>query len=1101
MFHQLRNLSKKLVAIPVLLLTLCALTGWSFTASAAPAPDTATGVVLDQDGEPMPGASVMVLGTTLGASTDIDGKFSIANVRNGASIRISYVGCKPVTVKWEGTPLAVSLEDDVESLDEVVVVGFGQQKKVNLTGAVSAVSAKELSNRPVSSVSDALQGLVPGLNVLSSNLGGQLNGTRTMNIRGTGTIGTGSSVTPLILIDGMEGALETVNPQDVESISILKDASASSIYGIRAAGGVILVTTKKGKEGKVTVNYNDSFRFSHVIRMPEKMDSYNYAIMMNEGSINNGGGQWLPDSKVEQIKNYLANPTGPSMFRNPNTNYWEVWDVVDIIPIANVDWLDEHFGKTGFTQEHNLSVNGGSEKVNYYFSGNVLDQEGILRYGDDRLRRYTLNGRASIKITDWLTFGYSTRWWRNDYDAPSLIGDNGSNQFYHDVMRYWNMIPVKDPNNHYVRESYIPALTEGGRFKKNQDQFDQQFSINATPLAGLNIHGEFNYRTYSQNIHRYYFQTYSYDVDDQPYANKASAMPTNTSVYDYNYKQNYFNPNVYADYNFKVNEDNNFKVMAGFQAEWLNYKNFSAQRTDILNDIPWLDTTNGTASVSGGTATWSTAGWFGRINYDYKGRYLVEGNIRYDGTSRFRSGRRWSTSPSFSLGWNIAQEEFMQGLRPTVNTLKLRGSWGRLGNQNTNNWYPTYSNMGYSANSYGWLIGGEKPTYATQPSLVASSLTWEKNQTWDIGLDWGLFNNRLTGSFDYYQRKTLDMVGPGPDLPDVLGASVPNVNSVSMTSKGWEITIGWRDRIQDFTYGISANLADYQITIDDYDNNPSSLLSIGTGQHGPYYKGAKLGNIWGFKVIGIAKTQEEMDAHLDALDAAYTAKNGHAPAQPRRGQSALGSNWAAGDLMYADLDGDGLVNTGSNTEGNHGDRVIVGNNTPRYSFGINLDAQWKGFDLKVFFQGVGKRDYWADGAVFTGPCANNQWQAAGLVQHLDYFRPEGTTNPLGPNVDAYYPRPNWGGGKNFQVSDRYIQNAAYGRLKNVTIGYTIPQNITRKAYIENLRVFFSGENLATITSFTGTGDPELVDSYYNAYGYGKVYPLQRVLSFGLNVTF
>ncbi len=333
------------------------------------------------------------------------------------------------------------------------------------------------------------------------------------------------------------------------------------------------------------------------------------------------------------------------------------------------------------------------------------------------------------------------------------------------------------------------------------------------------------------------------------------------------------------------------------------------------------------------------------------------------------------------------------------------------------------------------------------------------------------------------------------------GASVPNVNSVSMTSKGWEITIGWRDRIQDFTYGISANLADYQITIDDYDNNPSSLLSIGTGQHGPYYKGAKLGNIWGFKVIGIAKTQEEMDAHLDALDAAYTAKNGHAPAQPRRGQSALGSNWAAGDLMYADLDGDGLVNTGSNTEGNPGDRVIVGNNTPRYSFGINLDAQWKGFDLKVFFQGVGKRDYWADGAVFTGPCANNQWQAAGLVQHLDYFRPEGTTNPLGPNVDAYYPRPNWGGGKNFQVSDRYIQNAAYGRLKNVTIGYTIPQNITRKAYIENLRVFFSGENLATITSFTGTGDPELVDSYYNAYGYGKVYPLQRVLSFGLNVTF
>ena len=1087
MYHYLRNLSKKLVALPALLLTLCALTGWSFSASASPVPDApCTGVVLDQTDEPMPGASVMVLGTTMGTSTDIDGKFSIANVKPGATIRVSFVGCKPATVKWEGTPLTIKLEDDVETLDEVVVVGFGQQKKVNLTGAVSAVSSKELQNRPVSSVSDALQGLVPGLNVLSSNLGGQLNGTRSMNIRGTGTIGTGSNVTPLILIDGMEGDLETVNPQDVESISVLKDASASSIYGIRAAGGVILVTTKKGKEGKVTVNYSDSFRWSHVTRMPEKMDSYNYAIMMNEGSINAGGGQWLPDEKVAQIKKYMETGQGPTMFRNPNTNYWEVWDVVDIIPIANVDYLQEHFGKTSFSQEHNVSVNGGTDKVNYYFSGSLLSQEGILRYGDDRQRRYTLNGRASIKLTDWLTFGYSTRWWRNDYNGPSLIGDNASNQFYHDVMRYWNLIPTIDPNGHYVRESYIPALTEGGRFLKNQDQLDQQFSFNINPLKGLNLHGEFNYRTYSQNVHRYYLQTYSYDVDNVIYANKASAMPSNPYVYDYNYKQNYFNPNVYADYSFTLNEDHNFKVMGGFQAEWLNYKSFSAQRTDIINDRPWLDTTGGTASVSGGTATWSTAGWFGRINYDYKGRYLVEGNIRYDGTSRFRSGRRWSTSPSFSLGWNIAQEEFAQGLRPTVNTLKLRGSWGRLGNQNTNSWYPTYTQIGYTPNNYGWLINDKKPSSATAPGLVANSLTWETNQTWDIGFDWGLFNNRFTGSFDYYQRKTMDMVGPGPDLPDILGTSVPNVNSISMTSKGWEVTVNWRDRIQDFSYGIGLNLSDYQITIDDYDNNPGKNLGIGqpNGQNGPYYKGAKLGNIWGYKVIGIAKTQEEMDAHLAKVD-----------------QSALGSQWSAGDIMYADINGDGKVNTGENTADKSGDRVVIGNTTPRYSFGINLDAQWKGFDVKIFFQGVLKRDYWADGAVFTGPCANNQWQAAGLVQHLDYFRPEGTTNPLGANVNAYYPRPNWGGGKNFQRSDRYLQNAAYGRLKNVTVGYTLPQSITRKAYIENLRIFFSGENLATITDFTGTGDPELVDAYFSAYGFGKVYPLQRVLSFGLNVTF
>jgi TonB-linked SusC/RagA family outer membrane protein len=1044
---------------------------------------TCKGTVSDSEGEPMVGASVVVLGTTIGGSTNIDGQFSLANVPMGSSIRISYVGFEPVTLTWNGQDLNVELKDN-NLLDEVVVVGFGTQKKVNLTGAVSTVSAKEIANRPISSVADALQGVVPGLNVMSSSLGGQINGTRSMNIRGTGTIGTGASVTPLILIDGMEGALETVAPQDVENISVLKDASASSIYGSRAAGGVILVTTKKGKEGRVSVSYSDSFRWSHNIRMPKKMSSYDYAVMMNEGSINNGGGQWLPDAKVQQIKDYMSNPSMTSMFRNPNTNYWEVWDVVDIIPIANTDWLEEHFGKTPFSQEHNISVTGGTEKVNYYFSGNLLDQEGLLRYGDDRLRRYTLTGRASIKITDWLTFGYSTRWWRNDYNAPSLIGDSGSNQFYHDVMRYWNMIPVTDPNGHYVRESYIPALTEGGRFKKNQDQLDQQFVFNINPLEGLNIKAEFNYRTYNQAIHRYFFQTYSYDVDDQPYANKASSMPSNPYVYDYTRRQNYFNPNVYADYSWSINEMHNFKVMAGFQAEWLNYKGVTTQRTGIINDIPWIDTTNGTATVGGNTNTWSTAGWFGRINYDFAGRYLVEANLRYDGTSRFRSGSRWAFSPSFSLGWNLAQENFFEDLRAKVNTLKLRGSWGRLGNQNTNSWYPTYSNMGYSANSYGWLINGEKPTYATQPSLVASTLTWEKNQTWDVGLDWGFLNNRLTGSFDYYQRKTLDMVGPGADLPDVLGASVPNVNSVSMTSRGWEITLGWRDRVSDFTYGVSLNLSDYQITIDDYSNNPGKSLGIGTNQHGPYYKGAKLGSIWGFKTIGIAKTQEEMDAHLASAN-----------------QNALGSKWMAGDIMYADLNGDGVVNTGENTADKSGDRVIIGNNTPRYQFGVTLDAQWKGFDIRVFFQGILKRDYWADGAVFTGPCANNQWQAAGLEQHLDYFRASDTTNPLGPNVDSYYPRPNWGGGKNFQVQDRYLQNAAYARLKNVTVGYTLPKAITHKAYIENLRVYLSGENLATITSFTGTGDPELVDSYYSAYGYGKVYPLQRVLSVGLNVTF
>lgn len=1087
MYHKITEKRKWLPGILASLFLLCMFALPSFTASAQNASETATGTVIDEFGDPMIGVTVMVEGTTKGTATDIDGKFTISGVKIGQTLLFQMVGCTPEQRKWEGTPINLTMYDDTQALNEIVVVGFGTQKRANLTGAVSTVTSAELSNRPVSSVSDALQGLAPGLNVTAPSTGGNLSATRSMNIRGTGTIGTGAAVTPLILIDGMEGALETVNPQDVENISILKDAAASSIYGSRAAGGVILVTTKKGKEGRISVNYSDSFRWRHNIRMPKKMDSYNFAIVMNEGSINAGNGQWLPDSKVEQIKNYMETGQGPTMFENTLNGHWEVWDYPNILPIANTDWLDEHFGKSPFSQEHNITINGGSEKVNYYFSGNLLDQEGILRYGNDNSQRYNLTGRVNLQLTKWLSFGYATKWWRNQYDAPSLIGVASSNQFYHDVMRYWPLIPTTDPNGHYVRESYIPALLDGGRYKRTQDQFDQQFNFLITPLPGLTINAEFNYRSTHNNVHRYYFNTYSYSVDDVAYKDNAAAMPANSSVYDYNYRSNYFNPNVYATYSWTVKEDNNFKVMAGFQAERLNYKDFEAQRTDVLNDIPWLDTTNGTANVAGYTATWATAGWFGRVNYDYKGRYLVEGNIRYDGTSRFRRGSRWSWSPSFSLGWNVAQEKWFEDAADKVQILKLRYSWGKLGNQNTNSWYPTYSNMGYSAGTYGWLVNNQKQTVATPPGLVASSLTWEKNRTWDIGLDWGLISNRLWGSFDFYNRKTMDMVGPGPDLPSVLGATVPNVNSISMTSKGWELTIGWRDRVRDFNYGISFNLSDYQITIDEYDNNPNKSLSIGqpNGQNGPYYKGAKLGNIWGFTTVGIAKTQEEMNAHLAQVNQSIIASSG----------------WSAGDIMYADLDGDGRLSQGNYTADDSGDWTIIGNSTPRFSYGINVDMQWKGFDLRVFMQGIGKRDYWASDAVFTGPFANNQWQAVALEQHLDYFRPADTTNPLGPNLDSYYPRPNWSGGRNFQRQTGYLQDASYFRLKNVTIGYTIPQSITRKAYIENLRIYFSAENLATITNFTGTGDPELVDAYYSAYGYGKVYPLSRVLSFGLNVTF
>ncbi|MDE5688769.1 MAG: TonB-dependent receptor [Paramuribaculum sp.] len=997
----------------------------------------------------------------------------------------------------------MTLEDDVETLDEVVVVGFGSQKKANLTGAVSTVSGKEIAARPVNTVADALQGMAAGLDVLGAARGGQLGAARSMNIRGTGTIGSGSSVNPLVLIDGMEGDINQLNPADVENISILKDAAASSIYGSRAAGGVILITTRTGKEGKVTVNYSDSFRWSKAVGMPKMANSYIWANVMNNAALNSGG-TWFTQDYLDALKEVVDGTKPETMFRNTKNNRWEVWDGdFGPLPQGNTDWLDEHFGKTPFSQEHNISLTGGTDKYDFYFSGNILSQEGILRYGDDNMQRYTVNSKINVYLTKWLTFGYSARWYRGQYDAPSFVSNYAGSELYHNIARYWPIIPTHDPNGYPVVESFIDAMENGGRYKNIEDKFDQQFSFIARPLEGLTVNAEFNYRSTNTNTSQDIQQTYGWDVDGVPYPRNPNGYPygaggEGSQMYEYNYRSNYFNPNIYGTYSHTFAEDHNFKVMAGFQSEWYHYKSFNASRNGIINGLPFLSMTDGeTIKVGSGAATWSTAGWFGRINYDYKGRYLVEGNIRYDGSSRFRKDSRWTTSPSFSLGWNIANEAFMENSRRTVNTLKLRYSWGKLGNQNTDNWYPTYVTMGYAGNNAGWLVNGtDKNATAWMPGLVSSTLTWEKNRTWDIGLDWGLFNNRFTGTIDYYNRRTQDMVGPGEVLPGVFGANVPNVNNLSMTSKGWELTVSWRDRIQDFAYGVTFNLYDHTTTVDEYPNENKSLSS--------YYNGAKLGDIWGLTTVGLAKTDEEMNAHLKQLDQNYAnSHEGQLPAQALRGQNQLGTGWKAGDIMYADLDGDGQITSGEWTLDDHGDYSVIGNTTPRYNFGLNLEAQWKGFDLKVFFQGTMKRDYWAGSGneVFWGASGIGKWWAMVYEPHLDYFRPEGTDDILGQNVNAYYPRVNWGGPNNRATQTRYLQNAAYCRLKNVTVGYTLPQNITRKAYIERARVFVSGENLATITNFSKLGDPELIEAYNSSWGFGKVYPLSRVFSVGLNVTF
>ena len=1042
-----------------------------------------SGTVIDATGLPVIGASVVEKGSSNnGTITDLDGNFTLS-VASGAVLEISFIGFQSQEIQTTpGQHVSVTLKEDSEMLEEVVVVGFGTQKKVNLTGSVSVVTSEEIAQRPVTNVTQALQGVVPGLQISQTN--GSLENTPSINVRGTTTIGQGTSGDPLVLIDGMEGDLNTINPQDIASISVLKDAAASSIYGSRAPFGVILITTKSGTtEGKTSVNYNNSFRWGTPVNMNHMMNSVNFASWMNDTFSNGGSGVYFTPERMDQIVAYHnAAPYGPGQRITedgtilysiaPNTSNGQ-WLDGYANGIDDVDWYDAIYKKWTFSQEHNFSVNGGTKKLNYYASFNYLSQGGFMNLGD---------GTAKIgsEITEWLRFNYTMRFTREDYKRPANLTDN----LYNDMARQgWPVLPLYDRNGYYFSApSPALGLAEAGTDKKQTDDMYHQISFQIEPIKNWITHIDFNYHINSANRHWDKAMLYNHDINGNPYVTDQGS-----NVHEDYYKENYYNFQIYTEYTHSFNEKHNLHVMGGFQAENLKQTQFGLQNNGLMfANKPEVDLTTGldyygnpiTPDVNGSRNEWATAGFFARVNYDYQGKYLIEANLRADGTSRFRKGNQWKAFPSVSVGWNIARENFFEPISNIVGTLKLRGSYGSLGNQNTTNWYQTYQTMSVGASDGSWLLNGVKPNTATAPGLVSTALTWETIESYNIGLDWGLFNNRLTGSFDYFVRRTVDMVGPAPELPLVLGIAVPNVNNADMKSYGFELELGWRDRIGKVDYGVKFNLSDAQQKVMRYPNT--------TGLFSDWYAGKMNGEIWGYTTLGIAKTQEEMDKHLASL--------------PNGGQNALGKKWGAGDIMYADLNGDGKVDGGKGTLSDPGDQTIIGNSTPRYNFGLTLDASWNGFDFSVFFQGVGKRDYapivGTNGAMFWG-ITSNLWQSVGLEDHWDYFRPEG--HPMGANIDAYYPRPDLTSNKNHQVQTRYLQNAAYIRLKNAQIGYTLPQKWTQKLMINRCRIYVSGDNLWTGTKLADMFDPETLAA--GDWGSGKTYPLSRVISFGLNVNF
>nr|QIM10818.1 SusC/RagA family TonB-linked outer membrane protein [uncultured Muribaculaceae bacterium] len=1033
---------------------------------------TASGIVEDAEG-PLIGATVMEKGKPSNAvATDIEGRFQL-KVPAGSTLVFTYVGYAQKEMK-ASADMTVEMSAQADLLDEVVVVGFGTQKRVNLTGSVSTVDTQLLNDRPVDNVATALQGAVPGLQINVSS--GSLETDPSINIRGNGTIGSGSSGAPLVLIDGMEGDINVLNPQDVESVSVLKDAAAASIYGSRAPFGVILIKTKKGQSGKPVINYQNSFRFANLINLAHTMDSYTFATYFNDGCLNTPGwGPHFGKEWLQRIKDYRDGVINTVMVTNPNNpNYWNS-------PFdnpggnANVDWYGEVFKSSNFSQEHNISVSGGTEKVNYYFSGNFSDQEGQVRWGDNDKKTYSINGRFTAQLFDWLQLGFSTRWTRVDYRRPSTLTDN----LYQVLGRQgWPILPIYDDNgNFYDAPSPIAGLANGGTDKTQTDRNVNQLDLVFKPMKGWDIHAELNYSVLSATRHWDSQMIYNHTVDNQPYVYKQSS-----NVHEDYKKENFFNVNIFSNYDWTVADKHDFHVMLGFQTENMKKKVYGLQRDGILvPSLPQVDLTSGlgysgdkiTPSVNGGVYEWDTAGFFGRINYSYDSRYLAELNLRYDGTSRFRGDKRWIWLPSASLGWNIANEKFWEDYATVCGQLKLRASYGILGNQNIDNWYQTYRVIPLGSSNGSWLQGGMQPNTSGFPGLVSQLLTWEKVYNWNFGVDFAFFNNRLRGTAEYFIRNTKNMVGPAQELPSTLGTGVPYTNNCDLRSNGWDFEISWTDRTS-FGLGYSAKfvLSDARVKVTRYPNNPS--LSLNT-----YIEGRYINEIWGYETVGIAKTNEEMQAHLANAN-----------------QSAIGSNWGAGDIMYKDLNGDGVVNSGANTLDNKGDLKLLGNSTPRWLFSLDLGADYKGFDLRVYLQGVAKRDAMINSGYFWG-ISGDFWWSQGLKQHTDYFRAE-PSNDLPANLDSYYPRPIFGDTRNQKNQSKYMQNAAYIRLKNLQLGYTIPTNLTQKIGFQKIRIYFSGENLLTGTKLSSLFDPETFDSK-NAWG-GCAYPLSRTYSFGVNLT-
>ena len=1043
-----------------------------------------SGKVFDTNEEPLIGVTVTIENTTIGAITDIDGAFTLQVPEGKVVLNVSYVGFVPqkVTVASGQSNVTVRLSEDAVLLNEVVVVGYGKQKKVNLTGAVASVGGEELENRVTKSLSSMLQGTVAGLNVTTSS--GVPGSSASINVRGITSIHESE---PLVLIDGAVGDIDRVNPNDVESISVIKDASAAAIYGARAAFGVILVTTKSGaaKDGKATVRYSGRFGW----QAPTTSTDYETTGYWSVYTINqfwqaNSGTLYVDytDQDMQELWNRVNDKT-----EHPDRP-WVVEDVRNgrnqWVYYGNYDWWHSLYRDNRPMQQHNVSISGGKDDVKYFVSGSYDKQTGILRENPDIYRKYNLRSKIDFRINEWLTMSNNTSFYSSQY---SYLGDGDvENTLAYSARHALACFPQKNPDGSWLYSTpYLNYKVANGRHillgenshrnVERSTDFTNTTRLVYAPIRELSFTGDFTYRQYqSRNTSRsnvMYYREYP-DGELLSYATGAGANRLDEAV---NTNQ-YYSTNIFGTYDDTFNQAHHLSVVGGMNYEAWKNKNISAYGENLVStDLDDLDLVGQNAEgatitgVGGGQNEYALLGIFGRINYDYKSRYLFEVSGRYDGTSRFASGSRWGFFPSASAGWRISEESFFQPVRQWIDNLKVRGSFGSLGNQNISSYYSFARLISISSLGYTFGEGSVLPKYSSLSAPIASGMTWETAQQWDFGFDLTMLGNRLNLTVDGYIRDTKDMLTDGVDLPGVYGADLPDMNAADLRTKGYEITLNWRDRLtlgnKPFEYSVGLNLSDYKSVITKYDNENKTFAK-------DYYEGMEIGEIWGYVTDGLFQTDEEAKAYAEKVVLSYVLK----------GQTG---GWQAGDVKFVDLDGDGKVGIGSNNVDNPGDRKILGNSLPSFSYGISASAQWNGFDVSAFFQGTGNH-YWypaGQSMPFWGPYS---------YPYLSFLQKDFLADVwTAENTDAYFPRAmaySASSGVLSNVNDRYLQNLRYLRFKNLTVGYTLPQSWTGKARIESVRIYFTGENLcywSPLKKHSRYVDPEAAidrsDAYNNAY--------------------